>query len=206
MPQTAQALSPEPQLEYGVVQQRDAAVWTVRTAHGRYTAQRAKSCLLAPDLGDSVLLCTDALGNSFILAVLCGAQDAGTLEFQGDLRLQVRQGDLSLATERELRLTADTCAVTAREGRATLGAVQWLAETVQGQCRRLTLAAQSCEQSLHSLSQRLGSLFRSTAEHEEVQSVSRRVLVEENHVLQCKNSVLLAEEDARIDAEQIHLG
>jgi len=198
-----------PAMEYGVVSRRRAPQtpeYEVRTDNGHYTARRAKSCLLAPEEGDSVLLCTDDLGACYILAVLEGAQAGGSIEHQGDLSLQVTGGSLSLAAQQGIDIAADSVGITARAGRIALQNLSLLAEAVEGQCRTLALAADACQQSLRSLTQRLGSLFRITEGHEEVQAGSARTLVEDTHVLHCKNSVVMAEEDARIDAEQIQLG
>lgn len=206
MIQTARKPSPEPCLEYGTVEGRQGLEWSVRTDRGRYAAGRAKSCLLAPEPGDGVLVCTDEMGRCFILAVLEGAREAGVIEHEGDLSLRVHRGDLSLTAEHGMRLSADTCSLAAREGSATLGALSWLAESVHGRCRTLALTAERCTQTLRSLTQRLGSLFRRTEDHEEVQAASRRELVEGTHTLHCTNSVTLAEENVRVDADQIQLG
>jgi len=193
-------------MEYGQVGARRDNEYSVNTQNGTYTARKAKSCLLAPDPGDQVLLCTDALGNCFILAVLHGEQESGSIEFQGDLDVQVRQGALRLTADTELSLASESLNLTARTGRAAMERVSLLAESVSGQCRSLVLAADACQQSLRSLTQKLGSFFRATEGHEEVQAGSSRKLVEDTRVLHCKNSVLMAEEDARIDADQIQLG
>lgn len=206
MTHPAFAPSAFPTMEYGLVASRHGQEFTVLAGQGRYTARRAKSCLLAPEVGDSVLLCSDDLGRCFILAVLEGATEESTLEFQGDLALRVKDGNLNLAAEQDIAMASDTFSLTAREGQATVGRFSLLGESLKTQCRKLVLAADACEQSLRSLTQRLGSFFRATEGHQEVQAASARTLVEDTHVLHCKNSVLMAEEDARIDAEQIQLG
>lgn len=193
-------------MEYGKISSRKDQAFTVQTQNGCYTAHRAKSCLLAPEEGDTVLCCTDDLGACFILAVLEGRQDAGVLEFQGDLDVQVNDGSLRLSSDQELSLTSDALRFTARAGSLAMERFSLLTETVSAQCRTLSLAADACQQSLRSLTQRLGSFFRATEGHEETQAASSRQLVEDTRVVHCKNSVLMAEEDARIDAEQIQLG
>jgi hypothetical protein len=195
-----------PVLEYGLVEHVEEHALRVSTEHGIYAARRAKSCILAPTPGDAVLLCTDALGNCFILAVLTGAEESSTLAFQGDLRVQVRGGDLSLATDQELSCNAGRLHLSAPEAEARLGSVSLLAGLVRAQCRTLALVAETLEQSARSLTQRLGSLFRSVEEHAEVQAGSARYIVEDTLAVHTKNSVHIAEEDVKIDAEQIHLG
>lgn len=204
--QHAQTATATPTIEYGQVLARSKEGYTVQTAHGRYAARKAKSCLLAPEPGDSVLLSTDSLGACFILAILEGAQESSAIEHQGDLSLQVSGGSLQLTAERELSLASETVTLTAHQGNAALERISLLSHSVSAQCRTLELAADICRQSLRSLSQRLGSFFRATEGHEETQAGSSRSLVEDTRVVHCKSSVLMAEEDARIDADQIQLG
>ncbi len=206
MPIRAYSYQEVPTMEYGTVVARDMKTWAVRSTNGHYSARRAKSCLLAPEVGDSVLLCTNDLGHCYILTVLDGAEDSGTLEMNGDLDLQVNNGSLHLSADNELSMGAAAIRITADRGSATLKHFSCLVDTITGQFRTLSLAAENCLNSFHSLTQRLGAFFRSTEGHEEIQAGSTRVLVEDTHVLHCKNSVLMAEEDARIDADQIQLG
>lgn len=199
-----------PTMEYGLLASRrdseTGSQFTVRTQHGCYTARKAKSCLLSPEQGDTVLLSSDDLGNCFILAVLEGPSQSGCLEHQGDLRLQVSSGSLSLAAEEQLEISADSLHLTARTGSAAMQRFSLLAEAISGQCKTLNLVADACRQSMRTLTQRLGSFFRATEGHEEIQANTSRTMVEDTRVLHCKNSLLMAEEDARIDAEQIQLG
>ena len=204
-------LAPKPEslapvMEYGLVESRDGIVFAVATENGLYTAHRAKSCLLAPEKDDTVLLCTDALGNCFILAVLTGEKESGTLDFQGDLRIQVTGGDLALTAENQLSCDSKSLKVNAHEADANIGALSLLAGAVRAQCRALGLVAENLEQSARSLTQRLGSMFRSVEEHAEVQAGSARYIVDDTLAVHTRNTVHLAEEDVKIDAEQIHLG
>lgn len=206
MSQTATTPAASPTMEYGQVARRRDNDYSVTTQNGAYLARKAKSCLLAPEPGDQVLLCTDELGNCFILAVLDAEQESGCIQFQGDLDVQVHNGALRLTADKELSLASDALQLTARTGRAAMERFSLLAENVSGQCRHLALAADACQQSLRSLTQKLGSFFRATEGHEEIQAGSSRQLVEDTRIVHCKNSVLMAEEDARIDADQIQLG
>ncbi len=210
MYQTAKKPTALPVMEYGRVAANHetgaACEYAVDTEKGRYRARKAKSCLLAPEPGDTVLLCTDDVGNCFILAVLEGDSPVNNLDFSGDVHLRVRRGNMNLAADKEINMTADGLGFVARQARATLERFSLLADAVSSQCRTIVLAADVCNQSLRSLAQRLGSYFRATEEHQEIQAGSARTLIEETHVVHCKNSVLMAEEDARIDADQIQLG
>lgn len=209
---TSQALAP--QLQNGVVSGRTDELFHVQTASGHIRSRQAVSCLVRPEKDDMVLLSHSDEG-SFILAVLQRPSAAPLgLELQGDVRLHVEQGDLSISASRDLELCAGEQACMAAEkvalqaasasigvertrflGKALdikVGCVNRVVDTMNDVCRRLT--------------RRLVHSLRYVQEREEVQAGDMRYLVQETCSVNAKNTVILSEEVAKIDAGQVHLG
>src|SRR6185312_5404200 len=84
--------------EFGEIVEVEAELLRVRTALAEVTARRAASCLLAPAVGDRVLLAVEERGDAFVLAVLEQRDPASaTLSVDGDLTLRSVRGKVSVA-------------------------------------------------------------------------------------------------------------
>lgn len=206
-----------PSLQYGLVVADEDEHFVVHTAAGRAPAIQAVSCLVRPRNGDYVLLSTDPFANGFILSVLArenGAQTPTDILIDGPLNLHVKDGGISLTADRDMELaakgelawTSSRLSVHADEGQAHIGKLSFIGQFFQGQVQKIKLAADWVDQAFRQWTQRLGNSFRVVEEHEEVQSGSTRHLVDGTMTVHSKNAVHIAEEDVKIDAEQIHLG
>ncbi len=206
-----------PSLEYGLVIEDEGEHFVVHTDEGRVFATKAVSCLVSPRNGDYVLLSTDSFENGFILSVLARdseAQNPTDILIDGPLNLHVKDGSVSLTADRDMDLaakgelawTSSCISVHADEGRADIGKMSFVGQFLRSQVERIKLAADSVDHVFRQWTQRLGNSFRVVEEHEEVQSGSTRHLVDGTMTVHAKNTVHIAEEDVKIDAEQIHLG
>ena len=114
--------------QYGVVTGIGDAV-EVQTDTSRYRALCAPSCLLQPEIGDKVLVVTDAEGEDYVLAVLARAGGGGARlslpansEVQtqgGTLKISGRDG-LSLQSARQVSLQSAQLRVDALQGDVTI--------------------------------------------------------------------------------------
>lgn len=205
-----------PVLEYGVVRQATENVFTVAGASTVLTAGRAFSCLVRPEPGDTVLVAVEDTGRSRIIAVMDrpGQAPGARLDLEGNLEVNVNQGslrfradtDLSLSAGEELSLTSQTIAADADEGRFRLKHLSFLGHAIDTQVQRIRTVAETCDHYIRTWTQRLVSSFRSVSDHDEVQANSKRTLVDGVLTMQARTAVMTAEEDVKIDAEQIHLG
>ena len=212
----ARKLDQEVSLDYGLVIGHEAGFYTVETEYGIYRARPAVGCLVQPLVNDQVLLSL-ARTQCYILSVLARPEldTVGCeLVFTGPARLRVNGGpldltsdqDLTLGSNRDLTMSSNRFSLHAEEGSAVVGRLSWFGRSLKAHVRNFMMVADTMEQIGLRLTQRLVNAFRYVKEHEETQSGSARHLVEETLSVQAKDMVHQAEEIAKIDAGQIHLG
>lgn len=208
----------QPVLEYCTVVGEKDGVWTVSAGGAVYAAKRAAGCLLMPEKNDTVLLSIANGGPCYILSVLerPGQKKtvSSTLSFEGTVNLDVRNGalrvfadeGLAFTTPGALAMTADDMGLNARTAGANVGKLSFLAQVFDGRIQKVKVIADAVDTVFRRAVQRFVTSYRYVEKHEEVQSRSTRMLVDETLTMQTKNTVHIAEEHVKIDAEQIHLG
>lgn len=187
--------------------------FSVATGQGTLTARRAASCLLRPAPGDLVLMSRDS-GTAYILAILERNASETDLDLPGNVRVNTADGSLTLAAAGPVEiasatavgLTAPRLQADAAHGDVRIDGLAFTGRTVDAVCHTLSVAARSIDQSARRLVQRLGCAFRYVSEHDEVQAASARQIVDGTLTIQTENTVHLAEQHIKIDAEQVHLG
>src|SRR6185503_3484680 len=104
---------------------REGGSFGVRTEAGEYRAKRAVSCLLEPEVGDTVALLTTQAGVCYVTAVLEREAGAtGRIVVDGDLEIQLPAGQFTVAAQesvnllaaKEVSVVAGALRVNAREG------------------------------------------------------------------------------------------
>ena len=204
---------PSPSLEYGFVRTGTSGRFEVETAFGTILAARAVSCLVEPAAGDKVLLSVDLAGAAYVLSVLESASPV-TLAVDGDTRLAVRGGSLTLAADKDLALScpgeltaaSGEISVHASRGSAVIDRMSFMGQTLKTQFKRVRCVAKSVDQMFKRFTLRAQESSRFVKEHDEVQAGSQRVLVEDLCALHAKNHSIMAEDQVVINAEQIHMG
>jgi hypothetical protein len=185
----------------------------VEASFGAVAAARAVSCLVEPSPGDTVLLTVDMAGSAWVLAVLESAAPV-TLAVDGDARLCVRGGSLTLAPEADLTLAcpgaitaaASEIDVHAARGRAVIERASLMGRALATRFAKVRSVAKSMEEVFSRFTHRSRESERFVARHDEVQAGSRRVLVSDLCALHARNHSMMAEEQVVINAEQIHMG
>ncbi len=206
MTNLASKLDSTPRLSYGWIDAVTDGQYRVSTDIGWLSAIKAASCLLTPEPGDRVLLSFDELSSIYVLAVLeRRALAASCIDLPGDATIRAG-GDLSLAALRNLTCSATRLAVAAEEGDFSIMRASFLGTAVSVQAQRIKSVFVTADQIYRDLTQRIGEYFRATSEHEEIHANSSRKLVTEDLSMQSRNTILVAEENVKIDGELVHLG
>jgi len=196
-------------LQYGSVLKSDSAPIRVATDTAAFQAGVAASCLVRPEPGDKVLVSIDELGGAYVLAVLERARHRRRptcLVFDGEVRLQVRNGGLAVAADQAVTLAAGEVELDAHAGKMRIGALSFAGKIVETQVENVKLVANALSSVIRRTVQRVTSSYRYVEEHDEIQSSSTRMLVDGTLTMQTKNTMHTAEGHIKIDAEQIHLG
>jgi hypothetical protein len=201
--------------EVGTVTEAGEGEWTVQAGTGVYVARRALSCLLAPELGDEVLLALAEDGRAWILAVL--ERRAGAplqLETEGDLAIRVKNGrfsisaqeGLDLATAKKASLISGELRVTSPEAVLQLDRASYIGRVLHGQVDRIKLFAQTFDSAVDRVWQRVKRSFRFVEEVDHVQAEEILYRAKNSALIQGQNALIGAEQLAKVDAGQIHLG
>lgn len=205
----------QPVLEYGTVAAARENGFLVLVDAACLEALPAVSCVVRPEKGDVVLLSVDG-GRAFILSILerPGDRQARTLQFDGQVSMQVRNGgfrlsadeELSLASRERMTMASKQIEIDARVGNARIEEMSFAGRLFHSQVERMKIIADAVDSIFRRVVQRMTTSYRYVEEHEEVQSASTRMLVDGTLTMQTKNTMHVAEGHIKIDAEQIHLG
>lgn len=197
-------------LELGTVESE--ASLRVRFADESFPAERAKSCLVAPETGDQVL-CAISADGLYVLAVLVG-RDASTtcLRAEGELRLEAEQlvmrgqRKTEVRAGEQLHVGAPTIAVQADKGRVAVEDLGFVGRLVRTQAAKVTLVAEELDQAIDRWMQRAKRVFRQVEGMEQVRAGNMDVEAEGLMKVHADNTVMTSKLLTKIDAKQVHLG
>lgn len=199
-----------PVLATGVVKETGGRLTVELPERGLSAAVRAKSCLVAPDPGDTVLCALEA-GRVFILAVLEGAPTT-RLETEGSLQIQAG-GPLSLAGERvDVAARADLALVGARikaqaaSTEAHLGDARIVSGVLELDARRAALTAGQADARAERLLVRATQAYRFVAELDQIRAGVHDVRAEGLASVRGENTIVAARTLAKLDGAQVKIG
>ena len=173
----------------------------VATDQGDFVAQRATSCLLAPQVEDRVLLVGEPSGALYILAVLERSADSETrLSTAGNLILESESGKVAvqgqegvdLRTSGRLGMIAGRLEARAATASFALGAVK--------------LMGQSVDAVLGRVAQRVKTSIRSVEHMDQLRAGQVDYRAEGLMKVHGQNTIMTAEKLVKADGEQVHLG
>lgn len=178
----------------------------IDTEFGGLLARRAASCLLAPAPGDRVLVCGPDAGSAWVIAVLERRADRpARLVLDGDAEMDVR-GSLRLHADQSLELASDTLRLRAREGSALIDRFHCFGRELAAAIGRLRLSGNLLETFVDRITQFARHSLRSVENVDQVRSGVIDYQAEQTLNLRGRQLLATAEELAKIDGGQIHLG
>lgn len=188
--------------------------FSVRTHVGLLRADRAASCLLAPKLGDLVLVATSDSGQSWILAVLRQDAEETAIEVEGDLRIRSRTGqvivsareDVRIAAGRTVGVAASGFEVNAATANLVLDSVRYAGRALAAELESLRTVATTVESVVERFSQRVKRSFRQVAEIDSVKANHIDYAAESTLHLRGDHAIVTAERLVKLDGKQIHVG
>jgi hypothetical protein len=194
---------------------REGGLFGVRTEAGEYRAKRAVSCLLEPEVGDTVALLTTQAGVCYVTAVLEREPGATSrLVAEGNLEVQLQAGSftvaaqegVSLLSSKEVSLVAGSVRVHAQEGNVVLESLSFLGAFARAEVEKIKVVAGSLDQVLDRFSQRVKRSFRHVEEIDQVKAEHIDYAAKSSMSLHAQNALITAEELVKVDGEQIHVG
>ncbi|PQV48783.1 DUF3540 domain-containing protein [Paraburkholderia sp. BL21I4N1] len=180
----------------------------------RLTCRRAFSCLIAPEIGDRVVVSHVEPQRPHVLAILnrphgrnaCIRVDGDLLlESSGHIHIRAEQG-LQLHTSDDLglrgkRLALDSDEATFIARKASIDCVE-----LEGRAGALRLIGKSLESVFERVVQIAKASFRTVETVDHLRCAHLDYAASEAARLHGKHTVLTAERLAKLDAQQIHLG
>lgn len=177
--------------------QDDGTMWVA--IHGRrWLAQRAASCLLAPEVGDVVLLFS-VDRQLWLLAVLTRAHPAQAAHIHCD-------SDLHLSSAGTLQLQSPQFKLNAEQGTCEIDELKYRGKSVSAWVNMGRFFGKQCESIWESVSQFSQRLLRKTAQCEQVRAGQLDVKTEDFTRLHAKNTFISSKTLTKMDAKQIHMG
>jgi hypothetical protein len=181
-------------------------------------ALRADSCLIAPECGDTVLVCNGVAAGvtaiSYILAVLSRAHPSqGVVILPGGATICANDGKLSLvATEIGIKgqgavtVSAPQVKVVAVAGDLQFNSLRASILDFRGVLGKVSTVAQSVTSTVGRLVQKTKDSFRWTENLDETRAGRMRLQVAERFHLKSRHASVIAEGQVKIDGEKIDLG
>ncbi|MDC9590228.1 DUF3540 domain-containing protein [Xenorhabdus sp. XENO-10] len=170
----------------------------VESQNRGWHCRRAASCLLAPEMGDTVLL-MKADDQFWILAIL------ERTEQQNPAEISV-SGDLSITAQGNLNLNSNGLNITADNGNCHINEMQYSGESLSVWVSITKMIGNQFESVWQTVTQLSNRLFRHTTQTEQVHAGQLDMQAESYVRLHAQNTVVSAKAITKIDAEQIHIG
>lgn len=189
--------------------------YAVKTALGMYGTRRAASCLLEPELGDTVLVSGESAACVYIIAVLERAGDGpARIAFAGDTTLTVSGGSMSLSADNGVNLSAGgrlamssadlllNCGIAT----TTIGRLTAIGKEMSASIGNIRLIGNALESFVERLTQFARQSTRTVEGLDQVRSGTVDYRADQNMSLRGTNVLTNAKELVKVEAQQIHLG
>ncbi len=201
----------------GFVTRIEGAVLTVTSSEGELRATRATSCLVAPILGDHVLVAVLGDGRGFVLAVLERTEPGARVELtvdEGDLALRATQGNVEISAKdtveivgaKGLRALTARLEITASEGSVAFGKLAMLGRELVAELGRGRVMGQVLESIADTLVSRAQRSARVVTEVDRLKAGVVDYSADKAMHLHGQNALMTATELAKLDGANIHLG
>lgn len=186
----------------GVVESLDPHIG-VRIGTSITPARRAKSCLVAPSLGDKVVCAVDDEG-VFVTAVLGQEAPESGPRPRSNTRIAVT-GELTIAADK-VAVTTPDMAIRAKRGSVAVEELGFFGRLVQAQASKIAILAEEMDSVAKRVSQKAERVFRTVLDIDQTRAGSVDVRAEKLAAIRAENTVLSARVLAKVDGEQIHIG
>ncbi len=202
------------EIEYGVVQSISQECFVVSAEGGVYSAIRAFSCLLQPEVGDKVM-CAYMDKQYFVLAIIERPNHQNMeLSFPADVNIVSKDGKLNLHANKtlginsseDINMSTPTLNVLADKSLLTINQIITVAKQCSAHLQTMRLISRSIE----TVADRSVSSFKFAMKN--VSGLDQTKAGEMIHTvknlfsLRSRQAAILAKKDIKVDAQRIHMG
>lgn len=197
-----------PQQTAGLIADKlpDGSLLVQYSSQGRVCRQ-ATSCLVMPNIGDTVLV-ADAGQQFWVIAVLERADPSTVtrLNVVGDLQIETPSGSLILHSTKQVKISSDTLAIQAQSADCNIDKMAYRGNEFSGFISLVRLIGKRYESLWHSIVQTSHTLFRRVRQIEHVRAGQLDLQAEDYARLHARNLIITSKNITKLDSEQIHLG
>ncbi|WP_380180337.1 DUF3540 domain-containing protein [Kalamiella sp. sgz302252] len=169
----------------------------VESAGRSWHCQRAVSCVIAPQVGDKVMV-AGIENQMWLLAILARADHQ-----QAELSVP---GNLHIHSSGELSLSSESLRIGAAKGDCHIKEMEYSGETVSAWIGLSRIAGEKIESIWRSVTQISRNFLRTTQQTEQVRAGQLDIKAENYARLHAENMVITAKAITKVDSEQIHIG
>lgn len=199
-------LQPQPTLATARVKLREGDRYSLAVDGAPdVVAHRAAGCLLAPAVGDQVLVALGA--RPFVITVLerCG-DSAAEVVVDGDTRVVARGGKLSLESAEGVTVTTKALRIHSGLTEVLSHRIDAVAVRARASFDDLGVLAKAYDVVAERVSLRADRVFRFVKELDQLRARHFDYRADHSAQIRGENTVMVAREVAKIDGEQIHVG
>jgi hypothetical protein len=174
-------------------------------------ARQAASCLLAPEVGDRVLVAV--LPEPYVLAVLDRGERPVELVLEGDAAIRATgkldlagNGGVSLTTPEAVSVTAGTFSAVATEGKLIFKSLKSVARIATTHFDSFEAVTRTANVIAERVASRVKRAFRTVEETDQLRARHLDYRAEQTAQLHGETTVVTADQVARIDGAQVMIG
>lgn len=181
--------------------------YTVAADGMQLRCQRAASCLLRPEVGDTVLVSGPDAQRLYLTAVAEQADPAASrIDVDGDMTLASAHGTITVESATQLHLRSQQLKLEAADADCKVGRTRYQGEDLQATVLNIRVIGRLYEAVMDRLVHLSRSAFRMTDGVEQVRAGRIDYQAEESVRVHAKDTLVTAKRLAKIDAKQIHMG
>ena len=201
-------------LAYGLVMEWEEDRYRIDTDDGASLwVRKAEGCLLQPDIGDRVLITTDAAAGGYILMVLDKVGACYEMVFPGEASLRTETGPLKLQADnvivrgdKSVALEAPDIEITGISGKVRFAACSLLAGIMEVRSKKAVQAIDILDSVVGRVTERVRDSFRWIENLEQIRARRIRTIVKDRFSVKAGHASLISEEEVTIDGKKIHIG
>ncbi|MEB6222023.1 DUF3540 domain-containing protein [Pantoea anthophila] len=159
--------------------------------------RRAASCVIAPQVGDTVLV-TSVENQIWLLAVLERANAQ-----QAELSVP---GDLHIHSTGELSLSSSALRISAEQGDCHISDMNYSGDKISAWVSLSRIVGKRAESVWQTITQVSHNLLRTTRNTEQVRAGQLDMKAQDYARLHASNTVITSKAITKVDSEQIHMG
>lgn len=203
------------QIQSGTIDAIDQKGYIIQAQNGHHHASRAFSCIVEPEIADTVMFSIDERLQCHILSILERPQDQKThLDFPGDVTLNASNGqmqlnasqELNISTEKEMNLMSEEMSLISRKALFNIESLRAIGSTLVSRINNVQTFASSLETVAEHWLQKLKNSFRQVDGVDQFKARDSIHTVQNLYSMRSKQAAILAKQDIKMDAERIHMG